>query len=312
VLRSGAYCDEIVMNLVNRRFVASWYDHAHPSKNAGDGFAYDAQACTAVDPLFTGPDAERPRRGGTQARDGRVTAASYPAGIVVTPDGQRLGKVIWGTPPPEKFVAELLAILAAHPTWSAPGVEEQAIGRAADQRPDSPPAQLADARVAFECADFARCLRRCAVGLDHGQGGLRGELLYLRGRALLCQRATGDARKALLAAQPLLAKSDLADDVALALAFATLQERDFEGARDAFADVARWYPTGDRAGEARYYEGLCHYKLGAKDRAKAVWRAHKQEMPLDRFARRSAASLGLPESQAFLNQELLEDSGWWW
>ena len=64
-------------------------------------------------------------------------------------------------------------------------------------------------------------------------------------------------------------------------------------------------------GTAMYYAGLCYHCLGREKKAKALWRRHRSELPFDRMARRSAGSLGLEESEAFLNQELLERKGWW-
>jgi TolA-binding protein len=88
-------------------------------------------------------------------------------------------------------------------------------------------------------------------------------------------------------------------------------QRDHEGAIAALREAADRKPPSTWSGAARYETGLALHRLGRKDQAKAVWRRHRQDLPFDRLARRSAASLGLPESEVFLNQELVDASGWW-
>jgi hypothetical protein len=60
-----------------------------------------------------------------------------------------------------------------------------------------------------------------------------------------------------------------------------------------------------------YTTGLALWRQDAHEEAKALWRRHRAQLPFDRLARRSAASLGMPEAEAFQNQELREKKGWW-
>ena len=75
--------------------------------------------------------------------------------------------------------------------------------------------------------------------------------------------------------------------------------------------VLRSAPDQKLLGEALYFSGLCRHRLGDENLAHETWRFHRRFLPWDRLARRSAASLGLPEAEAFMNQELYETKGWW-
>jgi hypothetical protein len=310
VLRSGAYSDEVVMNLIRRRFVATWYDVAEPGVNAGDAWAYDPDAAAAFGSAPRKPPRGK-RGGGSQGTDGRVRADSYPAALFLTPEGELLGPGLWGILSPEAMVAALQALIAAHPERFAPGDDEAQIVAAADARPDDVAAQFAAARLAWELAEFEACLRRADAGLRAaGAGVAAAELHWLRGRALLCLHQTAEARTALGAAAAAASPGERLDAARFALAMAAIQDGAHE---DALARCMALVAEGDDAwrGAAMYYAGLCHWRLGRRDEAKALWRRHRAELPWDRLARRSAASLGVPEAQAFRNQELLETKGWW-
>jgi hypothetical protein len=86
---------------------------------------------------------------------------------------------------------------------------------------------------------------------------------------------------------------------------------DHEAALRRLLPLTQFTQPGRWNGAAMYYAGLCQHRLGRQDEARALWRRHRAELPFDRLARRSAASLGLPEAEAFTNQELLELRGWW-
>lgn len=298
------------MNLINRRFVPFWYDVAPPDKNAGDGWAYDEKAVQAIGPL------RRVRRGhgGSQDREGRVQAEAYPAALIVRPDGVRLGEGLWGIHPPETFVELLKKVMADQPDAFAPSPRERTILSRAKDRPADVRAQLDAARLAWELADFERCIETVerTLGLEDIQPQARAELLYLKGRCLLCQHEPEKARAALgVALRHARSQTDTADGALVALARCHIQEGNDQLALETLVRLVDVERDGRWVGAALYFAGLCYYRLGAEDQAKKLWRRHRSQMPWDRLARRSAASLGLPEAQAFLNQELLDRKGWW-
>jgi hypothetical protein len=213
------------------------------------------------------------------------------------------------------MLAFLRELVAQHPALFTPPPEELAIAERAEKAPQDARAQLADARLAWALAEWDRCLRRVEAGAssESCDPATKAELLYLRGRVQLCQHLPKDARTSLEKALDLArtAAPALLDDILCALGRAHAQEQDDRAALSLFERVVREHASSDRVGEALYYAGLCHHRLGDARTAKALWRHHRKAMPFDRLARRSAASLGLPEAQAFLNQELLEREGWW-
>jgi hypothetical protein len=308
VLRSGAYSDEVVTNLVQRRFVACMYDVAPSNKNAGDGWAYDAEAVRTIGAIDEMPQGRR--GGGTQDVDGRVRADSYPAALFLLPDGTRLGDGLWGILSPERMVRELHAVIAKWPEHFAPTDDERAVLTAAEEQPDDVAARLQAARLRWELAEFSAVLPHCADSvLARATPAERAELLWLRGRALTCLRRDAEAREALAAAAT--APGVLGDAIELALARLDMRAGAHERALARLAPLADQSLPGRCSGTAMYYAGLCEHRLGRKDAARGWWRRHRTELPFDRMARRSAASLGLDESEAFLNQELLETKGWW-
>jgi hypothetical protein len=308
VLRSGAYSDEVVTNLVQRRFVACMYDVAPPGRNAGDAWAYDADAVRVIGPI---DQLRRGRRGGgTQGVDGRVRADSYPAALFLLPDGTRLGDGLWGILPPEAMLKQLQAVIAKWPQHFPEPAEERAVLAAATQHPDDAAAALAAARLCWELAWFEQVLPHCAEAvLAHAAPLERAELLYLRGRALTCLGRDDEARAALGAAAP--EPGDLADAVQVALARLDMRAGGHDAALARLVPLTVREQAGRWTGTAMYYAGLCHHREGREAEAKQLWRRHRTELPFDRLARRSAASLGVPEAEAFLNQELLERKGWW-
>jgi tetratricopeptide (TPR) repeat protein len=212
-------------------------------------------------------------------------------------------------------VAELNALIDAHPECFAPGEEERRIVAAVAAHPDDANAQLAAARLCWELARFDACLRHADAALRAGGAGAdaapASELHYLRGRALLCLHRTAPARTALARAAA-GAGGDLRDAARFQLALAAIQDGRHEEALAALEAMIDREPAGATwRGAAMYYAGLCHWRLGRPDAAKERWRRHRRELPWDRLARRSAASLGLPEAEAFRNQELFETQGWW-
>jgi tetratricopeptide (TPR) repeat protein len=302
------------MNLINRRFVAFYYDVAPPGRNAGDAWAHDEKAAKAVGPMWD--DRERPRRaGGGQSVEGKVKADSYPAAVFLTAKGEKLDTTLWGIVPPERMLAELKRVIAAHPDQFVPSAEEKAVLAAAEADPNDAAAALAAVRLHFELADFAPCRTAAAAALEKtgATPAQRAEILYLAARSALCLRDSEAAAKDLEAALPLAKEAALAlvDDLRVAQGHVEMQKREYAAALALFRAVIDEAPKSDRAGEARYYSGLALWRLGKKDEAKDVWRAHRRELPMDRLARRSAASLGVPEAQAFLSQELIETKGWW-
>jgi tetratricopeptide (TPR) repeat protein len=276
----------VVINLLNRRFVAHYYDLAPPGRNAGDAWAYDEDAVKAIGPI-------RPGRGGMQDNEGRVKADGYPAGVFVTPEGKVFGDRIMGIVTPAELVKRLREAIDKNPDLFKPSKEEEAIAARADADP------LADARVAWELAEWDRCLKRCAAA--------RGpEAWYLEARVRTCLGEHDAALKALDEAAK-NAPAGMADDLAAARARVLLNQEKYGEAIKIYETITK----GRRAGEALYYAGLCRWWQGDKEKAKELWRRHRADLPSDRLARRSAISLGLPEAQAFLNQELVDRKGWW-
>jgi hypothetical protein len=239
-----------------------------------------------------------------------VRADSYPAALFLLADGTRLGEGLWGILPPEAMLQELLAVIAKWPQHFAATDAERAVHAAAAARPDDAAARLAAAHLCWELAEFEQVLPHCddAV-LERARPAERAELLYLRGRALTCLHRDGEARAALSAAAP--EPGDLADAVQVALARLDMRGGDHDAALAKLLPLAQQERPGRWTGTALYHAGLCRHRQGDEQGAKSLWRRHRAELPFDRLARRSAASLGLPEAQAFLNQELLETKGWW-
>jgi tetratricopeptide (TPR) repeat protein len=301
------------MNFVNRRFIATWYDTAPPDRNAGDAWAYDADAVRVLGRLERNKGRRR-ASGGTQDLDGKVRADSYPAALFIAPDGTRVGDGLWGVLSPEAMLTALRQLVADHPELFPRSDEEQRILARAAGAPASAAAQLDAARLHWELADFDACVRATDAGLAAAgrDRGLRSELLYLKGRALACRHRADQAEVVLAEAAsldpPLPA---MRDAITVARARARSAGGDHEGAIALLGDIlSRDAPT-EWTGAALYETGLALHRLGRGDEAKDVWRRHRRDMPFDRLARRSAASLGLPEAEAFLNQELVDESGWW-
>lgn len=311
MLRSGAYSDEIVTNLVQRRFVAMMYDVAPPGKNYGDGSAYDAAAIAAVGPM---DELRRGRRGGgSEDRNGRVRADSYPTALFLAPDGERLGDGLWGIMPPERLLRGLRDVIAKWPQHFEPTPEERAVLARADAQPDDATAQLDAARLSWELAEFEAVVLHAQRGLGKAPPPLRAELQYLKARALLCLGRDGEARTSLLAIDETIDETgaDLALAVQVALARLELRAGKPEAAATRLRPFCTFATPMRDSGAVLYTTGLALWRQGAHDEAKVLWRQHRHELPFDRLARRSAASLGLDEAEAFRNQELFETKGWW-
>ena len=312
VLRSGAYSDEVVANLVQRRFVATMYDVAPPAKNYGDGSAYDPDAIAAVGPM---DELRRGRRGGgSEDRNGRVSADGYPTALFLAPDGERLGDGLWGIMPPERLLRGLRDVIAKWPKSFEPTTEERAVVARADAQPDDADAQLDAARLSWELAEFEAVVSRADRGLGKAAPPIRAELQYLNARALTCLGRDDEARTSLLAiGETTIGEAGAALTLAVQVALARLELR----AGKPEAAVARLRPFCTftapmrHSGAVLYTTGLALWRQGAHDEAKVLWRQHRRELPFDRLARRSAASLGLDEAEAFRNQELFETKGWW-
>ena len=298
----------MVINLINRRFVSNYYDVAPPRINFGDAWAYDRDAIRTIG------DVHGKGGGGTQDPDGRVSADAYPTAIFVTPDGKRLEADVFGIIPPGPFLERLRKVIQENPEWFKPTKVESGIEATATENPKDPMAQLADARLAWELAEWDRCLRRVALGrAANPPPRIEAELSYLEGRVHTCTGAGAKGLAALeLAAKLLKEPADpLMDDVEVAQARILVNQEKFDDALKVYQGVLEKYPKGDRIGEAYYFTGLCLFRSGRKEEARKYWRRHREKLPGDRLARRSAISLGLPEAEAFLNQEIIDRKGWW-
>lgn len=307
MLRSGAYSDEVVTNLVQRRFVAMMYDVAPPGKNYGDGSAYDAAAIAAVGPM---DELRRGRRGGgSEDKNGRVRADSYPTALFLAPDGERLGDGLWGIMPPERLLRGLRDVIAKWPQYFEPAPEERAVLARAEAQPDDATAQLDAARLSWELAEFEAVLSHAKRGLGNAPPPVRAELRYLNARALTCLGRDDEARTSLFAIE------ETGDELALAVQVALARLELRAGKLDAAVERLRPFCTFEtpmrHSGAVLYTTALALWRQGAHDEAKVLWRQHRRELPFDRLARRSAASLGLDEAEAFRNQELFETKGWW-
>jgi hypothetical protein len=159
VLRSGAYSDDVITNLVRRRFVAHMYDVAPPGANYGDGSAHDPQAVTAIGDL----DAIRGRRGrgGSQDTNGRVRADDYPTALFLAPDGSRLGNGLWGIMAPQRLLAELRAVMSKWPGYFVPTAAELAVFAAAAAEPAKRRGPLVGGALALGTRRVRRCHRPC-------------------------------------------------------------------------------------------------------------------------------------------------------
>lgn len=309
MLRSGCYSDDIITNLVQRRFVAHMYDVAPPEQNHGDGSAYDRDAIAAIGDL----DRLRQGRGGGGRQDpnGRVHADSYPTALFLSPEGELLGDGVWGVVPPERLLARIREVMAKWPQWFGPTDEERAVLAAAMDRPGEFAAVYAAARLQFELTEFeaALALARRANGLADGAAS-RARAAHLAGRALTCLHRCDEARAVLLTAER-DAAPELQPAVQVALARLDLRAKAPEAALRRLMPLCTFAEPSESTGVVLYTAGLAAWRAGDEERAKRLWRQHRRELPLDRLARRSAASLGLEEAEAFRNQELLELEGWW-
>ena len=202
------------------------------------------------------------------------------------------------------------------PEFFQPTEDERRTIADAARSPENVMSQLSAAQLHFELADWPACLAAIDTGLtkaEKSSAPTRAQLYYVRGRVLLCMHDDAGAEAALAEAirENNGDNRKLGLDIQLAQARREMHRRDYTRALSLYAEVLKLDPKGPRGGAARYYTGLCLWRMDKKDAAKATWRAHKTEMPWDRLARRSAASLGVPESDAFTNQELFEEDGWW-
>lgn len=309
MLRSGCYSDDVIVNLVQRRFVAHMYDVAPPTENYGDGSAYDPDAIAAIG------DLERLRKGrgggGTQEPNGRVRADSYPTALFLAPDGTLLGDGVWGILPPERMLERLREVITKWPQWFLPTDDERAVFAAAEQRPGDFAAVFAAAQLRFELAEFDRALELATHASELVDGAAsHARALLLAGRALVCLHRFDEARKTLLIAAS-GADNDLAPVVQVTLARLDLRAKDPAAALRRLAPLCAFAEPASTTGAVLYFAGLAAYRAGDDAHAKELWRRHRRELPFDRLARRSAASLGLEEAEAFQNQELFETEGWW-
>ncbi|HEU4419542.1 MAG TPA: hypothetical protein VFT55_11430 [Planctomycetota bacterium] len=302
----------MVANLVQRRFVATMYDVAPPAKNYGDGSAYDPDAIAAVGPM---DELRRGRRGGgSEDRNGRVTANSYPTALFLAPDGERLGDGLWGIMPPERLLRGLRDVIAKWPQYFEPTTEERAVVARADAQPDDADAQLDAARLSWDLAEFEAVVSHAQRGLGKAPPPIRAELQYLKARALTCLGRDDEARTSLLALGEATVDetgADLALAVQVALARLELRAGKPEEAATRLRPFCTFATPMRDSGAVLYTTGLALWRQGGHDEAKVLWRQHRRELPFDRLARRSAASLGLDEAEAFRNQELFETKGWW-
>src|SRR5262245_367506 len=190
------------------------YDVAPPSKNYGDGSAYEPAAIDAVGAM----QALRSERGGGGSEDpsGRVRADSYPTALFLAPDGERLGDGLWGIMPPERLLRGLRDVIEKWPRYFEPTPDERAVLARADALPDDSTAQLDAARLAWELAEFEAVVSRADRGLGKAPLPIRAELRYLKARALTCLGRDDEARTALLAIDETAANLMLAVQVALA------------------------------------------------------------------------------------------------
>lgn len=306
------------MNFVNRRFVPHFFDVAKPEINAGDGWAYDAAAIAAIGRLDKNPKGKS-RGGGFQSKEGRVTASNYPAAIFLTPDGRRLLDVeLWGILPPETFFYGLKKVVEKYAEYFRPSKEEEALFAQATQNPDNALLQSDAARLAFEIADWERTRGFIETALTRSQkcsSTTRADLLFLRAKIRFYEKDDEAAARDLRLAEEANNgdQRKLSAEMAVLSGKIAMKKKRHEDAirifRKVIADAEHFALPA--AGEARYRLGLALWKSGHEDEAKDVWRRHKNDMPWDVYARRSAASIGLPESEAFTNQELFEDIGWW-
>ncbi len=309
MLRSGAYSDDVITNFVQRRFVAHMFDVAPPGKNYGDGSAYDPAAIAVIGDVHALRGGRK--GGGTEDRDGRVRADSYPAALFLTPEGDRLGDGLWGILPPERLLAQLREVMAKWPSYFEPSDDERATFAAAVERPHDVDALLAAARLHWELAEFEPALAHAERGRKLATTPpLRAQLCYVAGRSLTCLLRFDDARVALTACER-DAEGELALAVQVALARLDLRAGEPAKAAARLQPLCAFETPTRETGAVLYTTGLALWRAGQHDEAKKLWRQHRRELPFDRLARRSAASLGLEEAEAFRNQELFEVKGWW-
>ena len=299
-------------NLINRRFIPTYYDVTEPEANFGDAFAYSEKAVQMLGTFSSRPgfdEAAEPEPFGPY----EIRAPTYPAGVVIDAQGQRLGTVFWDILPPKVFVRQLKGLMAAYPEHFRPGPAELATARAAENHPEDAARQLEDARLAWTLAQWDRCLGRIEDGLAAQEldPATAAELFYLRGRVLLALDLNPPATAALESAlERSPASSELEGDIRTALGRSLLFRGQYAPALKLFEEVIERFPGGRRVGEAHYFAGLTHFRMDELDRARELWREHRTRYPMDRLARRSAASLGPPEAEAAWNQELFSPRGW--
>ena len=171
-------------------------------------------------------------------KDLKGSAVGTPPVLFMTPDGEVVGEVD-NYASTETLLKKMHAVLDKCPAFAKP---------ARDEREDDPDAVF----------DLGRYERAADLYAKAG-------LMLGAARAARMLARWDDMEKALAAVQ----EADLADDVAVERAHRHWADRAFEKLRDALKDVPS---TSNRYTEARYYLGLAHFHLDARDEALKVWK----------------------------------------
>jgi hypothetical protein len=263
---------ESLVAFLNRRCVSTYYDVYPGPGHDAEGFAF-----------------------GKKLEESSGRSLRY--GALLTPAGELIASFGFER---DEFVAALRSALAAHPELNAPTDEERALLERAAAAPDDVAVQLAAATLECELLEFARARERLArlarTSLTSEQ---RARVAYAHAHAGVQELGARDlaalrAELASLEALPAELEDDrLADLVALDL---ELGKAAFFGgwklragvaaeplAQSIAAELAR-APASNRAGELRFYAGLCQLALGQVEAADRIFEAHARELPRDRYA----------------------------
>ena len=260
-MRAGSFAETRVIDLVNRRFVAFYFNRS------GRGAGGDEAALKFI--------ADRTRN-------------PYASFAAFAPTGELLAETALYADKDETFEF-LLDLLRRHPEYAAATPEECATLAAVDSNQASSAECLAAARVweelgAWKSSD--RCYERVAQLAPKSESCMRA----LIGRARVA-RYRGDWESAsqwcdLAAVAAWGGGLDAGAELAVERGHASIAMARYDEARCELETAIQRFPTSPRLGELHYYAGIACYFAGATEWAKYHWCWVCENIPEDRLFQR--------------------------
>ena len=260
--------DEAVVNILNRRFISTYY-------NAEGAIGADADAEKVVSNL------------GGQIK----------YGAIITPEGRLVDSFGYGRH--EVFLALQLSLLK-NPKYNWMSNDEMEAVAAAETNPGEANAVLAAAKILGELMEFDRAEKLLLASLKQEKGPKRKSgLLYQLGHNRLIN-LNKPARKGVIAAYSQIGNpvASLSDDIAMdRLQLDVVQvdgpffggwrfgeSVDLSALKQELEALISENPHSNRIGQMQFYLGLCHYQLGGLERANQIWTEHFSTYKEDRWA----------------------------